>query len=148
MRMASAVVLDAVFGNPIGPPSMDSATAFGKAARRRRIEPHRGVGPIHGTRQRVTLTAGVFQRTPACPVRCDQLHGRRMLQPDRPRVPQLFFERHRVDAFPPAGQTLSTGPRALTRAFRGTYFMSTRSLSARRSHTRCQEPFSCDVYFI
>ena len=30
VQMASAVVIDAVFGEPIGPPRMDAATAFGK----------------------------------------------------------------------------------------------------------------------
>jgi uridine phosphorylase len=30
LHMASAVVVDAVFGEPIGPPTMDTAAAFGK----------------------------------------------------------------------------------------------------------------------
>ena len=30
LQLASAVVIDAVFGEPIGPPTMDTATAFGK----------------------------------------------------------------------------------------------------------------------
>ncbi len=30
VKLASAVVLDAVFGNPVGPPHTDSAIAFGR----------------------------------------------------------------------------------------------------------------------
>jgi uridine phosphorylase len=30
LPLASAVVIDSVFGEPIGPPTMDTATAFGK----------------------------------------------------------------------------------------------------------------------